>query len=89
MDKKEPDYSVSLTDIMTEKANLETMGEKSGASAGYVAIHREKPDEVYLIGHDLHSATDNVNNLYKSTRHYVATRKRSYTCCKLDKRGTH
>ena len=69
---KEPDYSVSLTDIMTEKDKPRDHGWACGASAGYVAIHREKPDEVYLIGHDLHSATDKVNNLYKGTKHYVA-----------------
>ena len=33
---------------------------------------RDKPDEIYLIGHDLHSATNKVNNLYKGTKHYVA-----------------
>ena len=54
---KEPDHSVSLTDIMTEKGKPRDHGWACGASAGYVAIHREKPDEVYLIGHDLHSAT--------------------------------
>ena len=69
---KEPDYSVSLTDIMTENGKPRDHGWACGASAGYVAIHREKPDEVYLIGHDLHSATDKVNNLYKGTKHYVA-----------------
>ena len=69
---KEPDHSVSLTDIMTEKGKPRDHGWACGASAGYVAIHREKPDEVYLIGHDLHSATNKVNNLYKGTKHYVA-----------------
>ena len=65
---KEPDYSHSLTDVMKKKDH----GWACGASSGYVAIHNEKPDEVYLIGHDLHSATDKVNNLYKGTKHYVA-----------------
>ena len=65
---KEPDYSHSLTDVMKKKDH----GWACGASSGYVAIHNEKPDEVYLIGHDLHSATNKVNNLYKGTKHYVA-----------------
>ena len=69
---KEPDKSVSLTDIMTEKGKPRDHGWACGASAGYVAIYREKPDEVYLIGHDLYSANDKVNNLYKGTKHYVA-----------------
>ena len=67
---KEPDHSTSLTDIMKRMVNR-TMG-------GLVEQVRtccnsqRKPDEVYLIGHDLHSATDKVNNLYKGTKHYVA-----------------
>ena len=69
---KEPDHSVSLTDIMTENDKPRDHGWACGASSGYVAIHREQPDEVYLIGHDLHSTTDKVNNLYKGTKHYVA-----------------
>lgn len=42
-----------------------------GASSAYVAIKREQPDEIYLIGHDLVSDTQTVNNLYKGTKHYV------------------
>jgi len=64
---KEPDYSYSLTDVMKKDH-----GWACGASSGNIAIHNEKPDEVYLIGHDLHSATDKVNNLYKGTKNYVA-----------------
>tara|TARA_B100000073_G_scaffold269151_1_gene228760 strand:- start:19 stop:501 length:483 start_codon:yes stop_codon:yes gene_type:complete len=64
---KEPDYSYSLTDVMKKDH-----GWACGASSGNIAIHNEKPDEVYLIGHDLHSATDRVNNLYKGTKNYVA-----------------
>ena len=72
---KEPDYSTSLSDICVEnngKGAKRDFGWACGASAGYVAIHREQPDEIYLIGHDLYSATNLVNNLYKSTKHYVA-----------------
>ena len=64
----ENDKSHSLTDVMNGKDH----GWACGASAGYVAIHREQPDEVYLIGHDLYSHNTNVNNVYKSTKHYVA-----------------
>ena len=69
---KEPDMSTSLTDIMTENEKPRDHGWACGASAGYVAIHREQPAEVYMIGHDLHSTNDKVNNMYKSTKHYVA-----------------
>ena len=72
----ENDKSVSLTDIMKKDH-----GWACGASAGYVSIHREElgkdpqqvePDEVYMIGHDLYSTNDKVNNMFKSTKHYVA-----------------
>jgi len=65
---KEPDYSHSLSDIMKPKDH----GWAAGASAGYVAVTVEKPDEVYMIGHDINSTTTTVNNIYKSTKHYVA-----------------
>ena len=32
---------------------------------------REKPDEIYMIGHDLHSHNEKINNIYKSTKHYT------------------
>ena len=65
---KEPDYSHNINDISKPRDH----GWACGASAGYVAVKREQPDEIYLIGHDLYSATNLVNNLYKSTKHYVA-----------------
>lgn len=49
------------------------LGWGSGPSSGYVAVELEKPTEVYLIGHDLTSNTDKVNNIYKGTKHYGTT----------------
>jgi len=69
---KVPDMSYSLKDIMTHEEKPFDHGWACGASSGYVAIHREQPDEVYLIGHDIHSHNSKVNNLYKSTKHYVS-----------------
>ena len=66
---QKPDYSHSLSDFMPDKKDH---GWACGASAGYVAVKREQPDEIYLIGHDLYSQTDKVNNIYKSTKNYVA-----------------
>jgi hypothetical protein len=37
-----------------------------------IALTMEKPTEVYLIGHDLKSNTNTVNNLFAGTKHYVA-----------------
>ena len=69
---KVPDMSYSLKDIMFREDKPYDHGWACGASSGYVAIHREQPDEVYMIGHDIHSHNNKVNNLYKSTKHYVA-----------------
>jgi len=70
---KTPDYSHSLADMQKrDDGKHGDHGWACGASSGHVAIHREQPDEVYMIGHDLYSTHNNVNNLYKSTKHYVA-----------------
>ena len=72
---KEPDFSHSLTDICVENNGnglKRDFGWACGASAGYVAIHREQPDEVYLLGHDIKSNDNHVNNLFAGTKHYVA-----------------
>ena len=71
----EVDYSHSLTDICVEnngKGERRDFGWACGASAGYVAIHREQPTEIYMIGHDLHSHNNKINNLYKSTTNYTS-----------------
>jgi len=70
---KEPDYSHNLQDFEPVKGERTgDYGWACGASSGWVAMNREKPDEIYLIGHDLYSATNHVNNIYKSTKNYVA-----------------
>jgi hypothetical protein len=45
-------------------------GWATGATSGYAACHYEKPDELFLIGHDLESLTGNLNNVYKDTKYY-------------------
>ena len=65
---QDPDYSHSLTDIQKPK----DLGWACGASAGFIACEVYKAKEVYLIGHDLYSTHEKINNIYKSTRHYTA-----------------
>ena len=48
------------------------MGWCSGASAMYVACKVEQPKRCYLLGMDMYSQTDKVNNLYKGTQGYVS-----------------
>ena len=65
---KEPDYSHSLDDICDPRDH----GWACGPSSGLISVKREKPCEVYIIGHDLYSHNDKINNIYKSTKHYTA-----------------
>jgi len=70
---KEPDYSHSIRDlepIPNEKTG--DFGWACGASSGYVSVIRENPTEIYLIGHDLYSHDNHINNVYKSTKNYTA-----------------
>ena len=70
---KEPDYSTSIKDVKNDKFKyFGDHGWACGASSGFMAILNEEPDEIYMIGHDLYSQNDKVNNLYKGTKHYVA-----------------
>tara|TARA_B100000900_G_scaffold171918_1_gene146101 strand:+ start:44 stop:910 length:867 start_codon:yes stop_codon:yes gene_type:complete len=42
-----------------------------GATSGWVALNQNKDlEEIYLIGHDLKSNDDFINNMYKSTQNY-------------------
>ena len=48
-------------------------GWASGPTSVMVACIEEEPDEVYLIGHDLYSPTENFNNVYKDSKNYLGT----------------
>ena len=70
---KEPDYSHSIRDLEPKPGEKTgDFGWSAGPSSCYVAMLREKPKELYMIGHDLHSQNNNINNIYKSTKHYTA-----------------
>ena len=55
---------------------LKDLGDKDrgwacGATSGYVALKQNKDlEELYLIGHDLKSNDQFINNMYKSTQNY-------------------
>jgi hypothetical protein len=69
----ENDKSTSIRDLEpTPGQKTGDFGWSCGPSSAYVAILREKPKEVYMIGHDLNSTDNHINNLYKSTKHYTA-----------------
>ena len=75
----ENDKSYSLTDVMKGKDH----GWACGASAGYVAIHREQPDDIHDRTRPIRT-TDKVNNLFKSTKHYVSKENGPHACHQLD-----
>jgi hypothetical protein len=65
---KENDKTKNIMDIMPNNRDL---GWAAGPTSGYIAIKKENPTTVYLIGHDLNSTTGKVNNLYKGSKYYV------------------
>lgn len=64
---RDNDKAHSITEVMPNNRDL---GWAAGPTSGYVAIQREKPTELFLIGHDLNSATGKINNIYKGTKYY-------------------
>ena len=65
---RDDDKTNNLMDIMPNNRDL---GWAAGPTSGYIAVKKNSPTEVYLLGHDLNSTTGKVNNLYKGTKYYV------------------
>ncbi len=69
---KDNDKTHDLKEVMVnEEGNAIDLGWSAGPTSGYIAIKQHSPKKVYLIGHDLYSADNRVNNLYAGTKHYV------------------
>ena len=54
-------------------------GWSSGATAMYIGCKVEKPKRCFLIGMDMYSTTDFINNLYKNTNGYLSDTENSVT----------
>ena len=67
--QKPGDKAHSMLEIMENDKDL---GWACGAMSGFVASKKESPNEIYLIGHDLVSNDQKVNNLYAGTKNYVS-----------------
>jgi hypothetical protein len=63
------DNSHCITEVMPPE-NRKDLGWACGPTSGLIACNKEKPDEVYLIGHDLNSTNNFINNVYKGTNNY-------------------
>ena len=55
-----------------DNAGPDDPGWSSGATAMYIGCKLEEPKTCYLIGMDMYSTTDFINNLYKETQGYVS-----------------
>ena len=64
---RDDDKANDLTDIIKPKDR----GWACGATSGLIALLKEQPDELYMIGHDLNSKDGKLNNLYKGTNCYA------------------
>ena len=62
-----------------DNAGPEDPGWSSGATAMYIACKVEKPKTCYLIGMDMYSTTDFINNLYKETHGYLSSDENAIT----------
>ena len=63
---RDDDKVKSIKDVQGGK----DLGWAAGPTAVWLAIKNEEPQQVYLLGHDLNSDTNNINNLYKGTINY-------------------
>ena len=69
---RDTDKTHDLKEVMVnEQGAAIDHGWSAGPTSGYIAIKQHSPKKVYLIGHDLYSANNRVNNLYAGTKHYV------------------
>jgi hypothetical protein len=56
--------------MINTSGDTKDRGWAAGPTAGYFAVQDNNPDEVFLIGHDLESYNEKLNNMYKDTLHY-------------------
>ena len=70
-----PKRVINSTEVIKEKFPDDSIrtGYASGPVSVLIACIEEKPDEVYLIGHDLYSKNDKFNNIYKDTKNYMGS----------------
>jgi len=69
---RDTDKTHDLKEIMVnQQGSAIDHGWSAGPTSGYIAIKLFSPKKVYLIGHDLYSNNDKVNNMYAGTKHYT------------------
>jgi hypothetical protein len=69
---KDDDKTHDLKEVMKNQQGAAIdHGWAAGPTSGYIACKKETPNKIYMIGHDLYSNHNLVNNLYAGTKHYV------------------
>ena len=69
---RDTDKTHDLKEIMKDdQGNPTDNGWSAGPTSAYIAIKQNSPKKVYMIGHDLYSVDNKVNNIYAGTKHYV------------------
>ena len=69
---RDTDKTHDLKEIMRDSQSAAIdHGWSTGPTAAYIAIEQNLPEKVYMIGHDLYSVDNKVNNIYAGTKHYV------------------
>lgn len=73
---------VSISDLQSDRFGKKDLGWAAGPTSGYVACKEEGAElgAVFLLGHDLFSDNLHVNNMYKSTKHYVTAEHQPTPC---------
>jgi hypothetical protein len=69
---RDTDKTHDLKEVMVNQQGAAVdHGWSAGPTSGYIAIKLLSPKKVYLIGHDLYSNDNKVNNIYAGSKHYV------------------
>jgi len=69
---RDTDKTHDLKEVMVNQQGFAIdHGWSAGPTSGYIATKLFSPKKVYLIGHDLYSNDDKVNNIYAGSKHYV------------------
>jgi hypothetical protein len=70
---RDDDKAKNISDLVKPRDR----GWAAGSTSGLIACLQEKPDEVYLIGHDLNSKDKLLNNIYKDTNCYAPAKQQA------------
>ena len=75
------DKVLNLKEVMVDNGGRpHDYGWSAGPTSGYIASRKENPKEIYLVGHDLYSPHNKVNNIYAGSQYYVMKEQHPTPC---------